>query len=101
MNTANPHVHSDPNEAIEALARTVAHLAVQLTITQLQLRGLGQVLEESGELLGEAVQRATSDLARRNASAFVAENLGPALAGLIDVSELEREIVRFLEPDPT
>ena len=100
MNTSNTHMHSDPNEAIEALARTVAHLAVQLTICQLQLRGLGHVLEESGAMVGETVQRATSDLARRNAGAFIAENLGPALAGLIDITELEREIVQFLEPDP-
>ena len=100
MSSADFHSHADLTEVVEALARTVAHLAVQLTITQIQLRGLGQVLQETGSASGEAVLKATSDLSRRHAGAFIRENLGSALEGLVDVSELEREIIDFLDFRP-
>lgn len=99
MSTEQAHVHADPTEAIEALARTVAHLAVQLTITQIQLRGLGQALAESGAVDGEAVLRATATLARQHAGRFIAENLGDALANLVDTKDLEAQIISFLESD--
>lgn len=100
MSSADSHPHADPTEVVEALARSVAHLAVQLTITQIQMRGLGLVLQETGMSSGEAVLKATSDLSRKHAGAFIRENLGPALEGLVDVAALEREIVDFLDFRP-
>lgn len=99
MSDVSQHTHGDQTEVIEALARTVAHLAVQLTITQLQLRGLGQVVGESGIVSAEAVLAQTDRLSRTHARAFVEENLGEALSGLIEVDELASQIIRFLSVD--
>lgn len=93
------HTHNNQDDVLEAMARTIAHLAVQLTITQLQLRGLGQVVGESGAVKAEDVLRQTDRLARTHAHSFVAENLGEALAGLVDVDALTAEIIRFLSVD--
>jgi hypothetical protein len=99
VNISNGHSHADQSDVIEALARTVAHLAVQLTITQLQLRGLGKVIGESGAVSGEAVLRETDRLAQIHARSFVTENLGEALAGLVDANTLADEIIQFLHVD--
>jgi hypothetical protein len=98
MDDRTTHVHQDPMEAIEALAQTVAHLALQLTIAQIQMRGLGSVLEREQMVDGEAVSEATAAIAKADAGRFLTENLGPALANVIDVTDLERQIVTFLGP---
>lgn len=96
MDTALGQVGPDPLESIESLARTVAHLALQLTITQIQMRALGTVLMNAGLASSEAVFSATSEIARTNAGRFLRENLGPDLAEMIDIVDLERQIVAFL-----
>jgi hypothetical protein len=97
---SSAHDHGDQTEAIEALARTVAHLAVQLTIAQMQLRGLGSVLAERGIVRGDEVLAATSSLASDQAGAFLRENLGEALANLIEVDPLVDDVISFLAHDP-
>lgn len=96
MNDTSVHVSHDPFDAIESLAQTVAHLALQLTIAQIQLRALGTVLERGELVESDAVFAATSQIASEHAGRFLTENLGPALADMIDVSDLERQIVAFL-----
>ena len=98
MDEANGHIGPDPFETIESLARTVAHLAVQVTISQIQLRALGDVLEANQIVPGDAVARATVAHAQANAGRYLAENLGDELAALIDLSDLERQIVAYLSP---
>lgn len=99
MDDRSHHVHPDPMDAIETLAQTVAHLALQLTIAQIQMRGLGTVLERDAKLDAAAVSQATAEIARSDAGRFLSENLGPALVDVIDVADLERQIVTFLGPD--
>jgi hypothetical protein len=98
MSEANGHSGPDPFETIESLARTVAQLAVQVTISQIQLRALGDVLEASQTVPGDAVTRATAAHAQANAGRYLAENLGNELAAMIDVADLERQIVAYLSP---
>ena len=96
MDNTSVQVSPDPFDSIELLAQTVAHLALQLTIAQIQLRALGTVLEHNQLVESDAVLDATSQIARENAGRFLSENLGPALADMVDVSDLERQIVAFL-----
>jgi hypothetical protein len=96
MDDTSVQVSPDPFESIESLAQTVAHLALQLTIAQIQMRALGTVLERENLVGSAAVFDATSRIARESAGRFLSENLGPALADMIDVSDLERQIVAFL-----
>jgi hypothetical protein len=84
-------------EGAEALARTVAHLAAQLTMTQLRLRALATVLEERGNVSESEVQSQLSSLAVAETGAYLTENLGPALADVIDVESLKLEIISFLQ----
>ena len=86
-------------EHIESLARTVAHLALQLTVAQLQLRALGTVLADSQHIDRLTVLKATASLAESSTGAFLIQNLGPDLAGMIDLDDLERQIVDFLSKD--
>ena len=96
MDDSTVQVNPDPFETIESLARTVAHLALQLTISQIQLRAMGSAIEEAGVVASDAVGRATAKIARGNAGRFLRENLGPELSEMIDVSDLERQIVAYL-----
>jgi hypothetical protein len=96
MDDSTVQVNPDPFETIESLARTVAHLALQLTISQIQLRAMGSAIEEAGVVGGDAVNRATAKIARGNAGRFLRENLGPELIEMIDVADLERQIVAYL-----
>src|SRR4029079_15187321 len=52
MDDSTVQVNPDPFETIESLARTVAHLALQLTISQIQLRAMGSAIEEAGVVGG-------------------------------------------------
>ena len=83
-------------DTVESLARTVAHLALQLTVSQIQLRALGTVLAESGSVVADRVLAVTAQMAEQHAPGFLRENLGPDLTDLIDVIDLERQIVDFL-----
>lgn len=96
MDDSTVQVNPDPFETIESLARTVAHLALQLTISQIQLRAMGSAIEEAGVVGGGAVNLATAKIARGNAGRFLRENLGPELIEMIDVADLERQIVAYL-----
>ncbi len=91
------HEHDGPAEEwTEVLARTVAHLAAQLTVSQLRLRALASVLAERGLVEPEAVAGRLAELARADGGAFLRENLGAALAEVIDLDTLERELVEYL-----
>jgi hypothetical protein len=84
------------NDTIERLAQTVAHLALQLTIVQLQLRALGNAAAESGMLDSIRVEQAAANVARMHAGRYLQENLGEVLTDLVDIPELERQIVAYL-----
>ena len=96
MDRQDGQASRDSAEAIESLARSVAHLAVQVTIAQLQLRALGQVLESANLAGSDVVADATASLARSSAGRFLSENLGPELAGLIDLDDLESQVIAYL-----
>lgn len=80
----------------ELFATTIAHLAAQLTMTQLRLRALATTAAEAGALDPAAVQANLQMLARAETGRYLRENLGSALADAIDTDTLEREVVSFL-----
>ncbi len=88
--------HQTRDEALERLAQTVAHLALQLTIVQVQLRALGAAAAEAGTVDTARVERAAANVARMHAGRYLRENLGVALSDLVDLPELERQIVAYL-----
>lgn len=90
------HAHADAEWA-ETLARTIAHLAAQLTMTQIRLRALATELGEAGGVDPAAVQRRVAGIARAETETYLVENLGEALAVAIDVEALAAEIVEYLE----
>jgi hypothetical protein len=93
-----PHT---PDEWAELLARTVAHLAAQLTMTQIRLRALATEVTARDAFAAEAVRERMRRIATAETGRYLRENLGEALVELIDVEALEQEIVAFLAgPDP-
>lgn len=88
--------HSADQEAIEALTLVVAHLAAQLTMTQIRLRGLATALEESGALDPEVVRGHVTRIADRDTGFYLQENLGERLSQLIDIHQLTRDIIEFM-----
>lgn len=89
------HAHT-ADEWNEAIVRTVAHLAAQLTVAQIRLRALATDLDERGQVDSAAVAARVRLLAEREAGAALRENLGEALAEVIDTDALERELVAYL-----
>lgn len=89
------HAHS-ADEWNEAIVRTVAHLAAQLTVAQIRLRALASDLDERGLVDPAAVAARVRALAEREAGETLRENLGEALAEVIDLEALERELVDYL-----
>lgn len=89
------HDH-DADEWVELMARTVAHLAAQLTMTQLRLRALATTLEAGGAADAASVQATLEGLASAEAAGYLRENLGEALGEVVEVEELAAEIVAFL-----
>ncbi len=89
------HAHS-ADEWNEAIVRTVAHLAAQLTVAQIRLRALASDLAERGLVEPETVAARVRALAEREAGETLRENLGEALAEVIDIDALERELVDYL-----
>lgn len=90
------HQHRTMDATVERLAQTVAHLALQLTIVQLQLRALGTAAAESSLLEAARVEQATAAVARMHAGRYLRENLGEGLSDLVDLADLERQIIAYL-----
>lgn len=101
----NGHAGSPPahpagdQEWAELLARTVAHLAAQLTVTQLRLRALASDVAAREQASEAVVQDRLSQLARDEGGAYLRANLGDALADIIDVDELQQSLVAYLSHD--
>ncbi|HEU0116942.1 MAG TPA: hypothetical protein VFQ80_19765 [Thermomicrobiales bacterium] len=85
-----------PDEWAELLARSLAHLAAQLTVAQIRLRALGGALEAAGGVEAETVAARVRALAAADGAAILRENLGAPLTELIDVETLERDLVDYL-----
>lgn len=89
-----------PDDWAELLARTVAHLAAQLTMTQVRLRALATEVTAGDAAAAEAVRERLRTIATAETGRYLRENLGEALVDLIDVEALEEEIIAFLSgPD--
>lgn len=92
--------HGQPEHAAEewaeVLARSVAHLAAQLTMTQIRLRALASEVTTQHPELDDTVRARLRTIAPLETGRYLRENLGEALVELIDVDALEQEIVAFL-----
>ena len=99
----NTNGHGQPNhdsdDWAELLARTVAHLAAQLTMTQMRLRAMASELADRDILARNNVQSRLSLIANAETGTYLRENLGEALTELIDVDALQSEIVAFLDAE--
>jgi hypothetical protein len=92
--------HGNEEEAwAESLARTVAHLAAQLTISQIRLRALATELGERGLIDPEQVAVRVRAIAELETGAYLRENLGEGLVEIIDVDALEHDLVAYLQAD--
>lgn len=80
------------------MARTIAHLAAQLTMTQIRLRAMATELTAQGKFDEAAVRARVGQIASTETAIYLRENLGEALAEVIDLDALEREISAFLQP---
>ncbi|CAA9529732.1 MAG: hypothetical protein AVDCRST_MAG73-829 [uncultured Thermomicrobiales bacterium] len=89
--------HADHrDEVVETLARTVAHLAAQLTVNQIRLRALATELADRTVLDPVAVAARVRAIADAEAGTYLRENLGDALRDVIDVDALEGDLVAYL-----
>lgn len=89
--------HDHPSaEWGEALTRTMAHLAAQLTLSQIRLRALATELHGRGLVEPEAVALRVRAIAAAEAGGYLRENLGEALVEVIDVDALERDLIVYL-----
>lgn len=95
-NGPEPGGHS-PDEWAETLARSVAHLAAQLTLAQVRLRALATELQEREAIDPAAVAARVRAIAVAEGGGYLRENLGEALVELIDVEALERELLAYLD----
>jgi hypothetical protein len=93
-----PHVHSN-EEWAELTARTVAHLAAQLTMMQIRLRALAGELNDRHQVDAAAVQARVAAIARADAETYLRENLGEGLTEVIDVESLAADLADFLAGD--
>jgi hypothetical protein len=100
MNDADAHEHDVPEWA-EQLVRTVAHLAAQLTMTQIRLRALASEAGAANAVAADLVQARLTEIAAADTGVYLRENLGESLIELIDVDALEHEIVTFLSTPVT
>ena len=83
----------------EALARTVAHLAAQLTISQIRLRALATEMGERGLIEPESVAARVRTIAETETGTYLRENLGESLLEVIDVDALEHDLTEYLQSD--
>jgi hypothetical protein len=97
LSSSNGHHQGSPEEWAEALARTVAHLAAQLTMSQIRLRALASELNDRGLVDEQAVQQRIAGIASAETGAYLRENLGEVLTEMIDVDTLEANIISYLE----
>jgi hypothetical protein len=88
--------HGANDEWSEALARTVAHLAAQLTVAQLRLRALGSAIAARGLVDPAEVDAYLAAQSRVDGGLYLRENLGEALVDVIDVDALEQELIAYL-----
>lgn len=94
---ANPNGHGHvSDEWADAMVRTVAHLAAQLTIAQLRLRALATELDAREVVAADDVATRVAALARAEGGNYLRENLGEVLEEVIDVEALEQDLVRYL-----
>lgn len=84
------------DEWVETLIRTVAHLAAQLTMTQIRLRALATELAAADVVAPAVVADRVGAIAATEAGTYLRENLGEALIDVIDLDALEQDIVTFL-----
>jgi hypothetical protein len=94
----NGHGHEDEDWA-EALARSVAHLAAQLTISQIRLRALATELGDRALLDSGAVSARVRQIAAAETGTYLRENLGESLVEIIDVETLEQDLMAYLQED--
>jgi hypothetical protein len=82
------------------LAHTVAHLAAQLTMTQVRLRAIATELTARGGVDRGAIHERVREIASAETGIYLRENLGETIANLIDIESLEADIVDYLSsPD--
>ena len=93
----NGHGHDEA--WAEALARTVAHLAAQLTISQIRLRALATEMRERGLIDPESVAARVRTIADAETGTYLRENLGESLVEVIDVDALEHDLTEYLQSD--
>ncbi|MFL5762211.1 MAG: hypothetical protein ACJ789_21130 [Thermomicrobiales bacterium] len=78
------------------LAHAVAHLAAQLTMTQVRLRAVASEMAGQGIVDQTAVQRRVQAIAQTETGNYLRENLGESLVELIDLESLQADIIDFL-----
>ena len=97
MTDAANGIHAgNDQEPIEALTLVIAHLAAQLTMTQIRLRGLATALETQENFDPAFVRGHVTRIADAEAGFYLRENLGDRLADLIDIEQLTRDIIEFV-----
>ena len=94
----NGHGH-DEEEWAEALTRSVAHLAAQLTVNQIRLRALATELGERALVDPVAIAARVRAIAKTETGVYLRENLGESLVDVIDVETLEQDLVDYLQTD--
>lgn len=94
----NGHGHEE-EEWAEALARSVAHLAAQLTVNQIRLRALATALNERDLVDPGVVAGHVRAIAEAETGTYLRENLGETLAEIIDLEALEQDLVEYLRTD--
>ena len=94
----NGHGHDDEAWA-ETLARSVAHLAAQLTVNQIRLRALATALGARDLIDPGAVAAHVRAIAETETGTYLRENLGESLAEIIDLEALEQDLVEYLRAD--
>ena len=93
--------HGHEQEAwAETLARSLAHLAAQLTINQIRLRALATELGARELVAPDAVAARVRAIATAETSHYLRENLGEGLIDIIDVDALEQDLIAYLQSDP-
>jgi hypothetical protein len=94
----NGHGHEEEDWA-ETLARSVAHLAAQLTVNQIRLRALATELGERNLIDRAAVAARVRLIAETETGDYLRENLGESLVEIIDVEALEHDLIEYLRDD--
>lgn len=94
----NGHGHLEEDWA-EILARSVAHLAAQLTVNQIRLRALATELGDQKLVDPEAVAARVRQIAGAEVGVYLRENLGESLVEIIDVDALEQDLLEYLRED--